>query len=57
MHKRSGLCFKPAFANTHQASDFSITSGLTNASKHWARETLLIPRPVGIGRDRYMNEL
>lgn len=42
---------------TDQASDFSIVSGLTNASKHCFNDTLVTPRPVGIGSDKYMNVL
>ena len=42
---------------THQASDFSMTSSLTNASIHCCKETLDTVRPAGIGRVRYMNVL
>lgn len=40
---------------TNQASDFSITSSFTNASRHCWRETLVVR--VGIGSVKYINAL
>lgn len=40
---------------TYQASDFSITSSLTKASRHWYRVTLEVL--VGMGSVRYMKAL
>lgn len=40
----------------HHASDFSITSSLTKASRHCCKLTLPV-RWLGIGSVRYMNVL